>query len=105
MLIATDTLDRIFLKDEYKLRNIDASGILVFDLYDNGKIGIYQASDIEETNLAFEQIDDSVELDLDEAILAFEQIANLLKEAQKNGNSLPTQRVIYQSPGTGRTIG
>ena len=46
MLIATDTLDRIFLKDEYNLRNIDASGILVFDLYDNGKIGIYQASDI-----------------------------------------------------------
>ena len=38
MIIATDTLDRIFLKDEYKLRNIDASGILVFDLYDNGKL-------------------------------------------------------------------
>ncbi len=105
MLIATDKLNRIFIKDEYRLHGADASGILIVDLYDNGKLGIYQGSGIEEKNLAFEEIDDSIELEIDEAILAFEQIATTLKETKQNGNSLPTQRIIFQSTRDGGTIG
>jgi len=66
---------RVYMLDEFK-----PAGILVFEFYDNGNVGIWQDAENSATAKAFDDIEESVEVEPEKLIEDLEKIIEIIKE-------------------------